>query len=51
MVRVLEPIQERRAGYEANPRKVDEILEDGKNRATTRAEQTMVEVRAAVGIG
>jgi tryptophanyl-tRNA synthetase len=51
VVRVLEPIQERRAGYEANPRKVDEILEDGKNRATTRAEQTMVEVRAAVGIG
>jgi tryptophanyl-tRNA synthetase len=51
VVRVLEPIQERRAGYEANPRKVDEILEDGKNRATARAEQTMVEVRAAVGIG
>ena len=51
VVRVLEPIQERRAGYEANPRLVDDILEDGKNRATARAEQTMVEVRSAVGIG
>ncbi|QNI35176.1 tryptophan--tRNA ligase [Alloacidobacterium dinghuense] len=51
VVKVLQPIQERRAGYEANPKKVDEILEDGKQRATTRAEQTMVEVRSAVGIG
>jgi tryptophanyl-tRNA synthetase len=51
VVRVLEPIQERRSGYEQNPKKVDEILEDWKNRATARAEQTMVEVRAAVGIG
>jgi tryptophanyl-tRNA synthetase len=51
VVQVLKPIQERRAGYEANPKKVDEILEDGKNRATARAEQTMVEVRSAVGIG
>jgi tryptophanyl-tRNA synthetase len=51
VVRVLQPIQERRAGYEANPKKVDEILEDGRQRATARAEQTMVEVRSAVGIG
>src|SRR5277367_1477239 len=51
VVQVLQPIQERRAGYEQNPKRVDEILEDGKNRATARAEQTMVEVRSAVGIG
>ena len=51
VVQVLQPIQERRAGYEANPKRVDEILEDGRQRATVRAEQTMVEVRAAVGIG
>ncbi|HTZ89842.1 MAG TPA: tryptophan--tRNA ligase [Alloacidobacterium sp.] len=51
VVKVLQPIQERRAGYEANPKKVDEILEDGRQRATARAEQTMVEVRSAVGIG
>ncbi|HLH34545.1 MAG TPA: tryptophan--tRNA ligase [Alloacidobacterium sp.] len=51
VVRVLQPIQERRAEYEANPKKVDEILEDGRQRATARAEQTMVEVRSAVGIG
>ncbi|WP_256366847.1 tryptophan--tRNA ligase [Acidobacterium sp. S8] len=51
VVRVLEPIQQRRSGYEQNPKLVDEILEDGKNRAAARAEQTMVEVRSAVGIG
>jgi tryptophanyl-tRNA synthetase len=51
VVRVLEPIQQRRAEYEANPGRVDAILEDGKNRAAARAEQTMVEVRSAVGIG
>jgi tryptophanyl-tRNA synthetase len=51
VVQVLQPIQERRAGYEQNHRRVDEILEDGKQRAAARAEQTMVEVRSAVGIG
>lgn len=51
VVRVVGPIQERRSGYEQNPKLVEEILEDGKNRATARAEQTMVEVRSAVGIG
>jgi len=51
VVKVLNPIQERRAHYEANPKLVNEILEDGRQRATARAEQTMVEVRSAVGIG
>src|SRR5579875_2665248 len=32
VVRVLQPIQERRAGFEQNPEQVNEILEDGKKR-------------------
>jgi tryptophanyl-tRNA synthetase len=49
LVEILNPIQERRAQY----READaaEILTDGSNRARTRAEETMVEVRAAMKIG
>ena len=46
LVEVLAPIQERRARY--SDAQVKEILEDGSNRARTRAERTMVEVRAAM---
>jgi tryptophanyl-tRNA synthetase len=46
LVQVLAPIQERRARY--SDAQVKEILEDGSNRARVRAEQTMVEVRAAM---
>jgi len=46
LVQVLAPIQERRARY--SEAQVKEILEDGSNRARVRAEQTMVEVRAAM---
>jgi tryptophanyl-tRNA synthetase len=51
IVAELAPIQERRAKYEANPVLVTEILEAGSVRAAARAEQTMREVRAAVGLG
>lgn len=51
VVRMLEPIQQRRSEFERNPKRVDEILEDGNQRAAARAEQTMAEVRSAVGIG
>jgi tryptophanyl-tRNA synthetase len=51
IVAELAPIQERRAKYEANPGLVTEILEAGSVRAAARAEQTMREVRAAVGLG
>jgi tryptophanyl-tRNA synthetase len=48
LVRILNPIQERRAKYsEAD---AAEILEDGSSRARARAEQTMVQVRAAMHI-
>jgi tryptophanyl-tRNA synthetase len=46
LVQLLAPIQERRASY--SEAQVTEILEDGSNRASTRAEQTMREVRAAM---
>ena len=46
LVQVLAPIQERRSRY--TEAQVEEILEDGSNRARVRAEQTMVEVREAM---
>ncbi|HZD47299.1 MAG TPA: tryptophan--tRNA ligase [Silvibacterium sp.] len=50
IVAELAPIQERRSKYEKEPELVTDILEEGKRRATARAEQTMREVRAAVGL-
>jgi tryptophanyl-tRNA synthetase len=48
LVQILNPIQERRAKYsEAD---AVGILEEGSNRARERAEQTMREVRAAMGM-
>ncbi len=46
LVQVLAPIQERRASYSESD--VKNILEEGKARAQSRAEQTMVQVRAAM---
>ncbi|MBV8674301.1 MAG: tryptophan--tRNA ligase [Acidobacteriaceae bacterium] len=46
----LKPIQERRAKYESNPKLVTDILEEGSRRASNRSEQTMREVRTAVGL-
>jgi tryptophanyl-tRNA synthetase len=51
IVSALQPIQERRTQFENNPALVDDILNDGARRATARAEQTMREVRAAMGLG
>ncbi|MGA7887086.1 MAG: tryptophan--tRNA ligase [Acidobacteriaceae bacterium] len=46
----LAPIQERRAQFEQKPALVTEILAAGDERARARAEQTMQEVRAAMGL-
>jgi tryptophanyl-tRNA synthetase len=46
LVQLLQPIQERRAGF--TDARAKEILEEGSRRAGARAEQTMVEVRAAM---
>jgi len=51
IVAELAPIQERRASYEANPGLVKEILDAGDRQAAARAEQTMMEVRYAMGLG
>jgi tryptophanyl-tRNA synthetase len=48
LVQILNPIQERRAKYSETD--VAEVIENGSNRARVRAEQTMREVRAAMGI-
>ena len=45
-MKILEPIQQRRAGF--TDAQVEEILEDGSTRARVRAEQTMIEVREAM---
>ena len=46
LVKVLKPMQERRAGF--SEAQVKEILEDGSRRARDRAEQTMQQVRLAM---
>ena len=51
IVAELAPIQERRAKYEADPQLVTDILAAGNQKAMARAEQTMQEVRAAMGLG
>jgi tryptophanyl-tRNA synthetase len=50
IVAEVEPIQERRAHYEAHPKLVEEILDAGSERAARRAEQTMVDVRQVMGM-
>lgn len=51
VVAELAPIQERRRRYENDPSLVTDILKAGERRAAARAEQTMVQVRAAMGLG
>jgi tryptophanyl-tRNA synthetase len=50
LVKELAPIQERRRYFEAHTDEVDAIFEAGNARANQRANQTMGEVRAAMGI-
>ena len=44
----LEPFRAKRAELASDPRKIQDILHDGANRARAIAEQTMVEVREAM---
>jgi tryptophanyl-tRNA synthetase len=48
LVQILNPIQERRAALRED--EVEAILKNGSERAAVRAEQTMKEVRAAIGM-
>ncbi len=45
------PLRERRAEYEANPKRLDEIIAAGCERAREAARATMDSVRDAMGIG
>jgi tryptophanyl-tRNA synthetase len=48
LVKILNPMQQRRQKYEQNPRLAWDILEDGSERARKEASKTMNEVRAAM---
>ncbi|MGA7523713.1 MAG: tryptophan--tRNA ligase [Acidobacteriaceae bacterium] len=50
IVQHLAPLQERRRHFEQNPALVTDILHDGARRAAARSEQTMQEVRSAMGL-
>lgn len=47
----LKPIQKRREEFEANPAKVDKILEEGAKKASAVASKTLKEVKEAMGLG
>lgn len=46
----LDPIREKRNYYESNPALVDEVIQKGDAKARKVAQDTMTEVRAAIGI-
>jgi tryptophanyl-tRNA synthetase len=50
LIGALEPIREKRAYYQARPDLVEELMEEGSNKARKTAQSTMAEVRAAVKI-
>jgi tryptophanyl-tRNA synthetase len=50
LVQLLNPVQERRRKFEANPKLAWDILEDGSERARKKAGETMDDVRAAMGM-
>jgi tryptophanyl-tRNA synthetase len=50
LVRFLEPFQERRRQYTEDPRKLQEVLEEGRVRAEAVAAATVKEVRRAIGM-
>lgn len=50
LINALEPMREKRAYYETRPNLVDDIIEDGCEKARKVARQTMAEVKAAIKI-
>jgi tryptophanyl-tRNA synthetase len=50
LVKLLNPMQEKRKKYEENPRLAWDILEAGAERARSVAGETMTDVRAAMGM-
>ena len=49
--RHLEPLRERRRGYEAGPDDLEEVLADGARKARVIARETIGEVREKMGLG
>jgi tryptophanyl-tRNA synthetase len=47
----LKPMQERAAEFSRDPLAVKSIIADGNKRAQEAAEDTLAEVRAAIGLG
>jgi tryptophanyl-tRNA synthetase len=50
LINALEPMREKRTYYETQPHLVDDIIEDGCEKARKVARQTMSEVKAAIKI-
>lgn len=50
LVQFLAPYRERRAPYEANPKQVWDVLEEGSRRAALTAEETMDAVRSSMNL-
>jgi tryptophanyl-tRNA synthetase len=50
LVKIIEPMRERRAKFEENPKMAWDILEAGSAKARTIAEATMQDVRAAMNL-
>jgi tryptophanyl-tRNA synthetase len=46
----LDPIRERRAHFESDPDMVNDILAQGTHQAQLQAQETMLQVRAAMGL-
>jgi tryptophanyl-tRNA synthetase len=50
LIKALEPIREKRDYYEGQPELLDEIIDEGSNKAREIAKQTMEEVRTAIKV-
>lgn len=50
IIEILVPFQEKRREYEKNPQLVWDIIEEGNRKARQKAQKTMEEVRAAIGL-
>ncbi len=50
LIEILTPFQEKRRDYDKNPQVVWDIIEEGNRKARKKAQKTMGEVRAAIGL-
>jgi tryptophanyl-tRNA synthetase len=50
LIEILTPFQEKRREYDKNPQVVWDIIEEGNRKARKKAQKTMEEVRAAIGL-